>query len=85
MGMTDFEKKEFGSAVSNFTKAIELCKEKNSFASNVEEGTHVYLNNRGLAYFFMAEPEYQYALEDFTDAIRLCNDDPMIWFNRGNV
>jgi hypothetical protein len=45
----------------------------------------VYLNNRGLAYFFMVEPEYQYALEDFTDAIRLCNDDPMIWFNRGNV
>jgi tetratricopeptide (TPR) repeat protein len=41
------------------------------------------LNNRGLAHFYASS--FDTAIRDFTDAIRLCKDDPAIWFNRGNV
>lgn len=83
--MTEFERKEYDQAVFNFTKAISVSKERNAFSPNIDEGTHVYLNNRGLAYSFMPDSHLKEAVADFTEAIRLCKDDPAIWFNRGNA
>ena len=43
----------------------------------------MYLNNRGLANHFLKN--FEAAIEDFNNALKIEQGDPTIWFNRGNV
>jgi tetratricopeptide (TPR) repeat protein len=71
LGLSHFEKEEYEEALNEFTKAIGLK----------PHGLHY--NNRGLALYHIGN--LQDAKKDFDAALEKSNDDPFIYFNRGNV
>ena len=71
-GLSLFEKKEFRAAIGAFGRAID-CKK-----------SAVHYNNRGLAYYHMAD-KMKEALEDFRLALQCDGGDPTVYYNRGNV
>ena len=71
-GLSLFEKKEYRAAIGAFGRAID-CKK-----------SAVHYNNRGLAYYHMAD-KMKEALEDFKLALQCDGGDPTVYYNRGNV
>ena len=57
--------------MNEFTKAIGLS--PNS----------VFYNNRGLSYYHIGQ--HDLAKRDYDESIKKQNDDPFVYFNRGNV
>lgn len=53
--MTEFERGDFDSAIVNFEKAIQFSIAQNKLAGKPEEPNPTYLNNKGLAHYFMAQ------------------------------
>ena len=53
IGLTEFERSEFESAIQNFDKAVELSREINKNQGKGEIANPIFLNNRGLAYYHM--------------------------------
>lgn len=71
LGLSYFENDEFDEALIHYRKAIDL------------EPSSVHYNNRGLAYYHF--DKLQEAKEDFEAAISKDPNDPIIYFNLGNV
>ena len=71
LGLSYFEKEDYDEALNEFTKSIAL--EQHPF----------HYNNRGLAYYHIGQNEL--AQKDFDEAIKKQPDDPLVYFNRGNV
>ena len=71
LGLSYFEKEDYEDALNEFKKAIALK-------------PHVlHYNNRGLALYHIGN--LQDAKKDFDAALEKNNDDPFVYFNRGNV
>lgn len=71
LGLSYFEKGQYGEAIDEFTNSIALEKDP------------VHYNNRGLTYYHTSQ--YELANKDFDEAIKKLPNDPMVYFNRGNV
>ena len=71
LALSYFENSEFEEALVHYGKAIGL------------EASSIHYNNRGLAYFHFDKLEE--AKQDFDMAIDIDPNDPMFYFNRGNV
>lgn len=71
LGLSHFENEEFEEALIHYGKAISI------------EPSSVHFNNRGLAYYHFDKLEE--AKADFDKAIDKDPNDPIIYFNRGNV
>lgn len=71
LGLSYFEKGMYEEALVYYQKAISL------------EETAVHLNNRGLTFYHINRLEP--AKNDFDKAIELNSNDPVIFFNRGNM
>ena len=71
-GLSLFEKKEYRAAMGAFGRAVE------------NRPSAVHYNNRGLAYYHMAD-KMDEALEDFASALECDSGDPTVYYNRGNV
>jgi tetratricopeptide (TPR) repeat protein len=72
LGLSLFEKEDFGEALLEFSKAIQC------------EDHALHYNNRGLAHYHMKD-SHEDAKKDFDEAIKRDKDDPYFYFNRGNV
>lgn len=71
LALSLFEAEQFEESIACYEKAISI------------NPTAVHRNNKGLAHYHA--DELHKALEEFSKALELDDNDPTIYFNRGNV